>query len=85
MNRLGPNWWNLLRGGIALGNQGRRGRWGLMVTKVNALEPKMKQLSDDELGQLSRDLRRQAGEGVSLTRLLPEAFALVREAAVRTI
>jgi preprotein translocase subunit SecA len=45
----------------------------------------MKALSDDEMKQLSRTLRRQAGEGVSLDKLLPEAFALVREAAVRTI
>jgi preprotein translocase subunit SecA len=44
----------------------------------------MKKLSDEEMKQLSRTLRRQAGEGVSLDRLLPEAFALVREASLRS-
>ena len=58
--------------------QRRRGMWGLLVPQVNALEPRMKALTDDEMKQLSRDLRRQAGEGVSLDKLLPEAFALVR-------
>jgi preprotein translocase subunit SecA len=67
------------------GTQRRRGRWGLVVTKVNSLEPRIKKLSDEEMKQLSRDLRRQAGEGISLDRLLAEAFALVREAAIRTI
>ena len=68
--------------GAALGR--RRSRWALWVDKVNHLEPRMKQLSDAELGQLSRQLRMQAGEGGSLDRLLPEAFALVREASIRT-
>jgi preprotein translocase subunit SecA len=65
--------------------QRHRGAWGLLVASVNALEPRMKALTDDEMKQLSRDLRRQAGEGVPQDKLLPEAFALVREAAVRTI
>ncbi|MBI3467677.1 MAG: preprotein translocase subunit SecA [Planctomycetes bacterium] len=85
MNRLGPRWWNYLRGALGPPTQRRRGMWGLVAEKVNALEGKIKQLSNAELTQLSRDLRRQAGEGISLNRLLPEAFALVREAAVRTI
>ncbi len=56
-----------------------------MVTQVGMLEPKMKAMTDQEMAHLSRDLRRQAGEGVPLDRLLPDAFALVREAAIRTI
>jgi preprotein translocase subunit SecA len=55
------------------------------VAKVNKLERRVKQLSHEELGQFSRELRRRAGDGVSLNKLLPEAYALVREAAVRTI
>jgi preprotein translocase subunit SecA len=65
--------------------QRRRGRWGLLVDRINALEPTMKTLSDAGLAERSRELRRQAGEGVPLDRLLVEAYALVREAAVRTI
>jgi preprotein translocase subunit SecA len=56
-----------------------------VVSTINSLEPQIKKLSDEEMKQRSRELRRQAGEGISLDRLLPEAFALVREAAVRTI
>jgi preprotein translocase subunit SecA len=85
MNRLGPTWWNVLRGAFGPPIQRRRGRWGLLARQIAGLERRMKQLSDAELGQYSRELRRRAGEGVSLNRLLPEAFALVREAAVRTI
>jgi len=86
MSRTGSRVFNLLRGtlGPTL-TQSRRGRWGLVVAKVNELEPRMQKLSDAEMKQLSRELRRQAGEGVPLDRLLPDAFALVREAAVRTI
>ena len=64
--------------------QRRRGQYGQVAGAIATLEAKMKLLSDTELVQLSRHLRRQAGEGVSLNRLLPEAFALVREAALRT-
>src|SRR5262245_3169184 len=85
MNRLGPAWWNILRGVTGTPLQRRRGQWGRLAARVSRLEPQMKKLSDTELGQLSRKLRRQAGEGVSLNRLLPEAYALVREAAVRSI
>jgi preprotein translocase subunit SecA len=57
----------------------------LLVSQVASLEPEIKKLSNEEMKQRSRQLRRQAGEGVSLDRLLPEAFGLVREAAVRTV
>jgi preprotein translocase subunit SecA len=85
MNRVGPTWWNAIRGVIGTPTQRRRGRWGLLVDRINALEPTMKTLSDAGLAERSRELRRQAGEGVSLDKLLVEAYALVREAAVRTV
>jgi len=75
----------VIRSVIGTPTQWRRGRWGLLVLKVNALERKMEQLTDSELTEYSRELRRRAGEGASLDRLLPEAFALVREASKRTI
>jgi len=86
MSRTGSRPFNWVRTAIGWSStQRRRGRWGLLVSKVAALEARTKKLSDEEMKQLSRNLRRQAGEGVSLDRLLPEAFALVREAAIRAI
>jgi len=85
MSRVGPVWLNVLRSIFGTPMQRRRGRWALLVYKINELERKMEFLTDAELTEYSRHLRRQAGEGVSLDKLLVEAFALVREAAKRTI
>src|SRR5262245_60995120 len=86
MSRTGSRPYNWARSVIGwTPTQRRRGRWGLLVSRVASLEPEIKKLSDEEMKQLSRKLRGQAGEGVSLDRLLPEAFALVREASIRTI
>ncbi len=52
---------------------------------VNALEERFEPLSDDELRGQTEALRARAAEGASLDDLLPEAFAVVREAAKRTI
>ena len=55
------------------------------VAKINALEPRFQPMSDDELrGQTARFKERLAA-GESLDDLLPEAFAVVREAAKRTL
>jgi preprotein translocase subunit SecA len=55
------------------------------VDKVNAFEPAMKAMSDDELkGQTAR-FRERLNTGEELDDLLPEAFATVREAAQRTL
>ena len=55
------------------------------VTSVNALEENFKQLTDDELRGETDALRERYSEGESLDDLLPEAFAAVREASVRTL
>jgi len=52
---------------------------------VNALEESFKSLSDDELRNETNVLRERYAAGESLDDLLPEAFAAVREAAVRTL
>src|SRR4051794_36322789 len=58
---------------------------GKYVDAVNALEPQISALSDDELrGQTDR-LRERLAAGEKLDSLLPEAFATVREAATRTL
>ena len=56
-----------------------------IVDQINALEPIIKQLSDEQLLQKTKEFREQYTSGRSLDELLPEAFAVVREAASRTI
>ncbi len=55
------------------------------TSAVNALEDSFKGLSDDELRNETQVLRERYAAGESLDELLPEAFAAVREAAVRTL
>ncbi len=54
------------------------------VDAINALEPRMQALSDEELAHLTIEFRQRLEEGESLDDVLPEAFAAVREASVRT-
>ncbi len=53
------------------------------VSRINALEPAMQALSDDALRAKTDEFRQQLSQGESLEALLPEAFAVVREASVR--
>ncbi|MEY4452692.1 MAG: hypothetical protein RIT51_370 [Actinomycetota bacterium] len=55
------------------------------VSAVNALEEDFKQLTDDELRGETAALRERYAAGETLDDLLPEAFAAVREASVRTL
>ncbi len=55
------------------------------VDAVNALEPQMEALRDDELAAKTGELRDRLANGATLDELLPEAFAVVREAAKRTL
>lgn len=56
-----------------------------IVDKINALEPTMQEMSDEELQAQTEKFKARYAEGESLDDLLPEAFATVREASVRTI
>ncbi len=55
------------------------------VEAINRIEPEMELLDDEELRTEADKLRERAKDGEELDDLLPEAFALVREAARRTI
>src|SRR5579864_1190899 len=55
------------------------------VADINELEPLMEKLSDEELKAKTAELRQQLAEGHTLDEILEEAFAVVREAARRTI
>ncbi len=56
-----------------------------VVAQVNELEPEFEKLSDDELRAKTDEFKTRLQAGASLDELLPEAFAVVREAAKRTI
>ena len=56
-----------------------------IVQQINKLEPSIKQLSDDELRAKTDEFRQRIKDGETLDELLPEAFAVVREAAWRTL
>ncbi|MCD6114901.1 preprotein translocase subunit SecA [bacterium] len=56
-----------------------------LVDKINSLEKDFENLKDDQLPQKTLELREKIKNGASLDELLPEAFALVREAAKRTL
>ncbi len=58
---------------------------GKAVDAINELEPAMQALSDDELRAKTDEFRERAEKGETLDQLLPEAFAAVREASVRTL
>ncbi|MHB9705262.1 preprotein translocase subunit SecA [Alcaligenes aquatilis] len=53
------------------------------VAQINALEPAMQGLSDEALAAKTQELRQRVQDGASLNSLLPEAFAVVREAGIR--
>ena len=56
-----------------------------VVDAIEALEPEIQKLSDAELKDKTREFKQRLAEGETLDDLLPEAFAVVREAAVRTL
>ena len=55
------------------------------VGHINALEPDMQRLSDSELAAKTVEFRQRLESGATLDELLPEAFAVVREAGKRTL
>jgi preprotein translocase subunit SecA len=55
------------------------------VTQINGHEPAMAKLSDAELRGKTDELKKRHAEGATLDDLLPEAFAVVRETAKRTL
>ena len=70
---------------IPLTTAGQLARWSYVLSQVNALEPKVQRLSDTELRKESLSLRYRARCGEPLVALLPEGYALVREAGRRTL
>jgi preprotein translocase subunit SecA len=55
------------------------------VERINGLEPQFEKLSDDELKALTDVFKRRIADGEALEAILPEAFAVVREASKRVM
>jgi preprotein translocase subunit SecA len=58
---------------------------GKYVDSINAFEPNIQALTDEELRAQTDKFRQRLADGEKLDDLLPEAFATVREAAIRTL
>jgi len=56
-----------------------------VVEKINSLESEFEKLPDEKLKEKTQEFRERLAKGETLDNLLPEAFALVREAAKRTL
>lgn len=56
-----------------------------LVEKINALEPGIKARNDEALKELTADFKQRLENGEPLEDMLPEAFAVVREASLRTL
>ena len=55
------------------------------VARINALEPQFEKLSDEQISVKTQEFKERLGKGETLDQLLPEAFAVVREASKRVM
>lgn len=76
---------NFMVGVFGSRNQRLLKRYGSLVAAAGALEEGLKAQSDDQLRAKTDELKKRYAETEDLDALLPEAFALVREAARRTL
>jgi preprotein translocase subunit SecA len=56
-----------------------------IIDKVNSLEKEFEGFSDEKLKEKTKEFKERLGKGETLNDILPEAFALVREASKRTL
>ena len=68
---------------IKSSNQKELGKLSKILDKVNSYEEKIKKLDDADFPQKTENFKKQIDQGININDLLPEAFALVREASKR--
>ena len=76
---------NILSNIFGSRNQRLLKSYGQLVNQTNVLEPGLQALDDEALKEKTRDFKSRLEQGNDLELLLPEAFAVVREASVRTL
>ena len=69
---------------IKSSNQKELDRITKIVEQVNSFEPAISEISDEEFPKKTTELKKKLNDGKDINDLLPEAFALVREASKRT-
>ncbi len=69
---------------IKSGNKKELDRIGKIVDQINLLEENIKKLNDKEFPEKTNKLKEEIQKGTSFDKILPEAFALVREASLRS-
>ncbi|MDO4583114.1 MAG: preprotein translocase subunit SecA [Planctomycetia bacterium] len=72
-----------IRGTIGLTAPGKLARWTELLPRIASYEPRLMELSDSQIRKEGLSLRHRARSGEPLGRILPEAYALIREAARR--
>ncbi len=75
---------NLISRLIKSNNQKELDRIQKIVSKINTLEENIKKLNDEDFPKKTIEFQEQLKNGKNLNEILPEAFALVREASLRT-
>ncbi len=75
---------NFLKKFIKSNNQKELDRIGKIVKKINILEESVKKLDDADFPEETAKFKEKIKNGMSLNEILPEAFAIVREASKRT-
>ena len=60
-------------------------KYSSQVSKINALEKEMQSMSDEELASITEKLKQRIEKNETMSDVLPEAFAAVREASQRTL
>ncbi|HQS59126.1 MAG: preprotein translocase subunit SecA [Gallionellales bacterium 35-53-114] len=76
---------NLLKSVFGSRNDRLLKQYRQTVIAINALEPQIEALTDDELRAMTANFRQRVQQGESLDALLPEAFAVVREGGKRAL
>src|ERR671939_478409 len=76
---------SILDRALRLGEGRQFKQYAKRVDRINAWEPELELLDDDELRGHAAALRERARNGEDLDELLPETFALVREVGKRTL
>ncbi len=76
---------NVLKKVFGTRNDRELKRMGKMVKQINAFEEAMQALTDEQLAAKTPEFRQRLADGQKLETLLPEAFAVVREAGVRVM
>ena len=76
---------NLIRKVLGTKNDREVKRYRAVVQGINQLEDQIKALTDDQLRAKTQEFKERVGNGASLDSVMVEAFAVVREASVRTL